>query len=264
MKGLILGGVWRASIFFPSAVLALSPMGRVRAQAIAATYSWKTAVWAMWSMSRLSSMRDLLPWGLVLHIWLKGRPVASPWCASMLRRMWNPNPQLALALVQNGKLVVRAAASPSEAEDCSRRTVMLTGASGIAAGLLLLLPVHSAEARTVNPGVRRKLREELDKLKEEAIQSVEGTKAKVQEVANKAQVTISNNVAGKWIFISVQNCVQLWLREFRVHVRYEKINVDFDWWVLHSFCCHHWVMCFPHFVATKWWLWISICQLYNW
>lgn len=99
--------------------------------------------------------------------------------------------------MQNGKLVVRAAASPSEAEDCSRRTAMLTGASGIAAGLLLLLPVHSAEARTVNPGVRRKLREELDKLKEEAIQSVEGTKAKVQEVANKAQVTISNNVAGK-------------------------------------------------------------------
>jgi len=93
--------------------------------------------------------------------------------------------------------VVRAAASSSEAEDCSRRTVMLTGASGIAAGLLLLLPVHSAKARTVNPGVRRKLREELDKLKEEAVQNIEGTKAKVQEVANKAQVTISQNVAGK-------------------------------------------------------------------
>lgn len=74
---------------------------------------------------------------------------------------------------------------------------MLTGVSGIAAGLLLLLPVRSAEARTVNPGVRRKLREELDKLKEEAFQNVEETKAKVQEVANKAQVTIQNNVAGK-------------------------------------------------------------------
>ena len=217
----------------------------------------------MWSMSRLSSMRDLLPWGLVLHVWLKGRPVACPWCAWMLRRMWNSNPQLALALVQNGKLVVRAAASSSGAEDCSRRTAMLTGVSGIAAGLLLLLPVRSAEARTVNPGVRRKLREELDKLKEEAFQNVEETKAKVQEVANKAQVTIQNNVAGKWLLISVQNCVQLWLREFRVHVRYEKINVDFDWWVLHPFCCHHPVLCFPLFVVTKWWPWVSMCQLYQ-
>lgn len=92
---------------------------------------------------------------------------------------------------------MRAAESPPEAEDCSRRTAMLTGVSGIAAGLLLLLPARSAEARIVNPGVRQKLREELDKLKEEATQTVQGTKAKVQEVANKAQATVRNKVAGK-------------------------------------------------------------------
>lgn len=60
----------------------------------------------------------------------------------------------------------------------------VAGAAGLA-GLLLLVPVGSAEARNTKPEARKKIREELDKLKEAAEKTPEVIKKNVAKVVKK-------------------------------------------------------------------------------
>lgn len=78
---------------------------------------------------------------------------------------------------------------------------MVAGASGLTS-LLFLLPTPSAEARTANPGVRKKLREALDTLKKEAGKAAEETKETVEELTKQASKNVQSaanktNVANK-------------------------------------------------------------------
>lgn len=84
--------------------------------------------------------------------------------------------------MQNGGLKVRASLSE---EHISRREAMTVAAAGGLAGLLLLVPVGSAEARTTKPETRKKIREEIEKIKEAAAKAPEAIKAEVAKVAKK-------------------------------------------------------------------------------
>lgn len=82
----------------------------------------------------------------------------------------------------------------SAEERCSRREAMtVAGGAGLAGLGLLLLPVGSAEAaQRGKPGVRRRIREELEKLKEEAVKSTEEVKQSVQGAAKEVVDKVAN------------------------------------------------------------------------
>lgn len=85
--------------------------------------------------------------------------------------------------VQNGYLKVRA--SSSSPVHISRREAMTVAGGAGLAGLLLLVPVGSAEARNTKPETRKKIREEIEKLKEAAVKAPEVIKQSVTKVAEK-------------------------------------------------------------------------------
>nr|PNR59719.1 hypothetical protein PHYPA_002511 [Physcomitrium patens] len=75
----------------------------------------------------------------------------------------------------NGELKVRV----SSEGNCSRRKSMVLAGGVAVDGLFLLLSARSAEARTVKPEVRKKLREAIEELKEKTEKATKVVKKNV-------------------------------------------------------------------------------------